>query len=160
MESTILNFRSSPWRFALRETFHFLSEDSVMSFSDALFTFLFGVGLPSWDVYSDLIFALTLVSPRCYDYEAYLYYEKYHNWSRKYIIFRGIYDKAKMFLKCFYFIGKDSKGNCIDYDFFQCPETKMYLYIWYTCNTEDDCGDDGSAELYCNGKGTTILSII
>ena len=71
--------------------------DSVMSFSDALFTFLFGVGLPSWDVYSDLIFALTLAIPRCYDYEAYLYYEKYHNWSRKYIIFRGIFDKAKIF---------------------------------------------------------------
>ena len=100
MESTILNFRSSPWRFALRETFHFLSEDSVMSFSDALFTFLFGVGLPSWDVYSDVIFALTLAIPRCYDYEAYLYYEKYHNWSRKYIIFRGIYNEANM---SFYF---------------------------------------------------------
>ena len=80
MESTILNFRRSPWRFAIRETFHFLSAklaaDSVMTFSDALFTFLFGVGLPSWDVYSDLIFALTLVSPRCNDYEDYLYYEK------------------------------------------------------------------------------------
>ena len=70
-----------------------------MSFSDALFTFLFGVGLPSWDVYSDLIFALTLAIPRCnYGiYEADLYYEKYHNWSRKYIIFRVIYNKAKMF---------------------------------------------------------------
>ena len=32
-----------------------------MTFSDTLFTFLFGVGLPSWDVYSDLIFALKLV---------------------------------------------------------------------------------------------------
>ena len=101
MESTVLNFRSSPWRFALRETIHFLSAklavDSIMSFPDALFTFLFGVGLPSWDVYSDVIFALTLAIPRCYDYEAYLYYEKYHNWSRKYIIFRGIFDKAKIF---------------------------------------------------------------
>ena len=94
MESTILKFRNSPWRFAFRETYYFLSTklamDSVMSFSDALFTFLFGVGLPSWDVYSDLIFASTLAIPRCYDYEAYLYYEKYHNWSGKYIIFRGI----------------------------------------------------------------------
>ena len=101
MESTVLNFRSFPWRFALRETIHFLSAklavDSIMSFPDALFTFLFGVGLPSWDVYSDLIFASTLAIPRCYDYEAYLYYEKYHNWSRKYIIFGGIYGKANMF---------------------------------------------------------------
>ena len=81
MESTIINFRSSPWRFAFRGTYYFLSaklaSDSVMSFPDALFTFLFGVGLPSWDVYSDLIFALTLVSPRCNHYdETYLYYEK------------------------------------------------------------------------------------
>ena len=95
MESTILNFRSSPWRFALRETFHFLSAklaaDSVMSFPEALFTFLSGVGLPSWDVYSDIIFALTLAIPRCYDYRANRYYEKYQNWSRKYIIYRGNY---------------------------------------------------------------------
>ena len=107
MESTVLNFRSSPWRFALRETIHFLSAklavDSIMSFPDALFTFLFGVGLPSWDVYSDLIFASTLAIPRCYDYDAYQYYAKYHNWSRNYIIFRGIYDKENMFLKCFTF---------------------------------------------------------
>ena len=94
MESTVLNFRSSPWRFALRETFHFLSAklaaDSVMSFSEALFTFLFGVGLPSWDVYSDLIFAFTLAKPRCNYY--------FEDWNRKYyIIFRGIYDEAKMF---------------------------------------------------------------
>ena len=99
MESTIINFRNSPWRFAFRRIFLTkLAMDSVMSFSDALFTFLFGVGLPSWDVYSDLIFALTLVIPRCNDYEAYLYYEKSHNWSRKYINFRDIYDVLKMFL--------------------------------------------------------------
>ena len=108
MESTIINFRSSPWRFAFRGTYYFLSAklaaDSVMSFSEALFTFLFGVGLPSWDVYSDLIFALTLSIPKCYDYEGYhYYYENVHNWSRKYIIFRGIYDKENMFLKCFTF---------------------------------------------------------
>ena len=71
--------------------------ESVMTFFEALFTFIFGVGLPSWDVYSDLIFALTLAIPRCYDYEDYLYYENHLNWSRKYIIFRGIYNKAKMF---------------------------------------------------------------
>ena len=80
-----------------------LAMDSVMSFSDALFTFLFGVGLPSWDVYSDVIFALTLAIPRCYHYEGFYYYAKYHNWSRKYIIFRDIYDTATMFLKCLTF---------------------------------------------------------
>ena len=100
MEPTIINFRSSPWTFAFRETFHFLSAklaaDSVMTFSDALSTFIFGVALPSWDVYSDLTFAHTLTIPRCNDYEDYNYYEKYHNWSHKYIIFR-FSDKAKMF---------------------------------------------------------------
>ena len=142
MESTILNFRS---------------EDSVMSVSDAFFTFLFGVGLPSWDVYSDLIFALTLAIPRCNDYKAYLYYEKYHNWSRKYIIFRGIYDKAKIFLKCFYFL----EGNCKKEDYFQCPETNKCIWRWHICDADDrdHCGD-GSDELYCNGKGIKILSII
>ena len=133
--------------------------DSVMSFSDALFTFLFGVGLPSWDVYSDLIFALTLAIPRCYNYEAYHYYEKYHNWSRKYIIFGGIYDKANMFLKCFYFL----EGNCESEFYFQCPEINKCIYIDGICEDDvygyNDCGD-GSDEIYCNGKGTTILSII
>ena len=93
MESTILNFRTSPWRFAVRGTFYFLSAklaiDSVMSFFDALFTFLFGVALPSWDVYSDVIFGYTLSNPRCnyWDYdEAYQYYQHKHNLSRKCII--------------------------------------------------------------------------
>ena len=93
MESTILNFRSSPWRFTFRETFYFLSAklaaNSVMTFSDALSIFLFGVALPSWDVYSDVIFGYTLAIPRCnyWDYEyGFKYYENHHNWSRKCII--------------------------------------------------------------------------
>ena len=102
MESTILNFRESPWRFAVRGTFYFLSAkfaiDSVMSFFDALFTFLFGVALPSWDVYSDVIFGYKFSNPRCnyWDYdEAYQYYQHKHNWSRKCIILEAyIYDKA------------------------------------------------------------------
>ena len=101
MESIIVEFRTSPWIFAFRAPFYFLSTilamDGVMTITDALFTFLFGVALPSWDVYSDLFFSITLIIPRCYDYEGYQYYEKYHNWSRKYIIFRGIFDKAKIF---------------------------------------------------------------
>ena len=93
MESTILNFRTSPWRFLFRGTSYFLSAkfaiDSVMSFFDALFTFLFGVALPSWDVYSDVIFGYTLSIPRCnyFDYdEAYQHFQHKHNWSRKCII--------------------------------------------------------------------------
>ena len=57
MES-MLDFSASPAMFIVRGTYYsvankFLGEP-VMSTTDALFTFLFGVGLPSWDVYSDL----------------------------------------------------------------------------------------------------------
>merc|ERR1712186_255232 len=98
--------------------------DSVMSFSDALFTLFFGVGLPSWDVYSDMIFAFRLTNPRCYDYEGYKYYEKSHNWSQ---------------------------GNCKSEDAFQCPETKKCIDKLGICigdnDDYDDCGD-GSDELH------------
>ena len=55
----------------------------AMSLLDAIFTFFFGVCLPSWDVYSDFVSAFTLIIPRCYDCKAYHYYEKYHNWTIK-----------------------------------------------------------------------------
>ena len=99
MESILSDIRNAPWRFAFRAPFYFLSAnlamDSVMSIADAIFTFLFGVALPSWDIYSDLFFSLSLIIPRCYDYEyfkPYDYYEKHLNWTRKYTsFFRGIY---------------------------------------------------------------------
>ena len=102
MESILGDIRNAPWRFAFRAPFYFLSAklamDSVMSIADAIFTFLFGVALPSWDVYSDLFFSLSLIIPRCYDYEPYHYYEKHLNWTRKYTsFFRGIYVKAEIF---------------------------------------------------------------
>ena len=87
MESIIVEFRTSPWIFAFRAPFYFLSTklamDGIMTITEALFTFLFGVALPSWDVYSDLIFSFSLIIPRC-NYEPYHYYEKHLNWSRKY----------------------------------------------------------------------------
>ena len=105
MESILGDIRNAPWRFAFRAPFYFLSAklamDSVMSIADAIFTFLFGVALPSWDVYSDLFFSISLIIPRCYDYEdfkPYQYYEKQLNWTRKYTsFFRGIYVKAEIF---------------------------------------------------------------
>ena len=101
MESIIVEFRTSPWIFAFRAPFYFLSTklamDGVMTITDALFTFLFGVALPSWDVYSDVIFGYTLSIPRCNDFVGHQYYEKYHKWSRKCIIFRDIYDRAEIF---------------------------------------------------------------
>ena len=60
-----------------------METEPVMSVMDALFTLLFGVCLPTWDVYSDFISAFRLIIPRCYDYKAYYYYEKYHNWTVK-----------------------------------------------------------------------------
>ena len=57
MES-MLDFSTSPSMFVLRGTCYSVAnqalQEPVMSITDALFTFLFGVGLPSWDVYSDL----------------------------------------------------------------------------------------------------------
>ena len=101
----MLDFSTSPFMYVLRGTCYSVAnqalQEPVMSTSDALFTFSFGVGLPSWDVYSDMIFAYTLATPRCNEYEAYQYHEKYNNWSRKYIIFRGIYDNAVIFYKMF-----------------------------------------------------------
>ena len=60
-------------------------ELSVMSITEAWLTFCFGVCLPTWDVYSDLISAYRLIISQCYDYEAYKYYEKGLNWGRKYL---------------------------------------------------------------------------
>ena len=75
MESTIVDIRKSLWKFAFKAPFYFLSAklamEGIMTITEALFTFLFGVALPSWDVYSDLIFSFTLIIPRCYNYEAF-----------------------------------------------------------------------------------------
>ena len=72
MEST-LDFSTSPFMYVLRGTCYSVANQAlrepVMSTTDALFTFLFGVGLPSWDVYSDLgfIYALLTGIPHWYD---------------------------------------------------------------------------------------------
>ena len=128
--------------------------ESVMTFFDALFTFLFGVALPSWDVYSDLIFALTLAIPRCYDYKGYHYYEKYHNWGRKYIIFTGTFMLKQRCLKNVLFLG----SSCGENDY-QCPKINKCIYKFFICDNDNDCGD-GSDELHCSGKGSKILSFI
>ena len=63
MEST-LDFSASPSMYVLRGICYSVANQAlrepVMSPTDALFIFLFGVSLPSWDVYSDLglIYAL------------------------------------------------------------------------------------------------------
>ena len=61
-----------------------METEPVMSAIDTIVTLLFGICLPTWDVYSDFIFAFKLIIPKCYDYKAYHYYEKHYNWSRKF----------------------------------------------------------------------------
>ena len=41
------------------------SSEDAMSAVDAITTTIFGIGLPSFDVYSDIFFAYTLVKPEC-----------------------------------------------------------------------------------------------
>ena len=78
MES-MLDFSTSPSMFLLRGTCYSLAnqalQEPVMSITDALFTFLFGVGLPSWDVYSDLGFIYALLTGKISNYKgSYLNY--------------------------------------------------------------------------------------
>ena len=53
----------------------------------------------------------------------------------------------------FYFLG----GNCKYLYEYQCPATNKCIEWKFICNNADSCGD-GSDELHCNGKGTTILT--
>ena len=39
-----------------------------MPFTDAISIFIFDICLPTWDVFSDLIFAFTLITPQYYEY--------------------------------------------------------------------------------------------
>ena len=55
----------------------------------------------------------------------------------------------------FYFLG----GNCKYLYEYQCPATNKCIEWKFICNNADSCGD-GSDELHCNGKGTTILTLI
>ena len=82
MES-MFNFSTFPWScFYLTNAFVPVVGEQVMSMVDALVTFLFGVCLPSWDVYSDVRLAYRFLTNRCHTFKSYLYYEKYHQWKR------------------------------------------------------------------------------
>ena len=64
------------------------------------------------------------------------------------------FSEASNVLKNFYFLG----GNCNYYSDLQCPKTNKCIRRYWIC-VYDQCGD-GSDQIHCNGKGTTILSII
>ena len=84
MES-LLDFSTTPFIFAIRGIFYsfsnvFFGERVSMSIVDMLVTFVFGVCLPSWDTYSDLVLAYTLIRPTCRKFKSYIYHEKYLGW--------------------------------------------------------------------------------
>ena len=84
MES-MFNFNTFPWScFYLTNAFVPVVGEQVMSMVDALVTFLFGVCLPSWDVYSDVGLAYRFLTNRCHTFKSSLYYEKYHQWKVRY----------------------------------------------------------------------------
>ena len=80
MES-IFDFSTFPWSsFYLKNVFVPIEGEQVMSTVDALVTFLFGVCLPTWDVYSDMGLAYRFFTTRCHNFKSTLYYEKYLQW--------------------------------------------------------------------------------
>ena len=56
----------------------------AMSIIYVLFTFLFNVCLPTWDVFTDVSFAFTQIQPICNDYyEPWQYFVEKHKWKSK-----------------------------------------------------------------------------
>ena len=79
MES-MLDFSTLPWScFYLTNPF---VGEQVMSTIDALVTFLFGVCLPSWDVYSDMGLSYRFLTNRCYTFKPHQHHEKFLQWKR------------------------------------------------------------------------------
>ena len=77
----MLDFSTLPWScFYLTNPF---VGEQVMSTIDALVTFLFGVCLPSWDVYSDMGLSYRFLTNRCHTFKPHQYYEKFLQWKRR-----------------------------------------------------------------------------
>ena len=68
----ILDFSASPVIYGIRGIYYCFLDvifgKRVMSITDILFTFLFGVCLPSWDVFSDIGMAYFLISRNYLEY--------------------------------------------------------------------------------------------
>ena len=94
MESALLDFSTTPLIFVIRGIFYSFSNvffgERVMSIVDMLVTFVFGVCLPSWDTYSDLVLAYTLIRPTCRKFKSYIYHEKYLGWHSIYVQSKSI----------------------------------------------------------------------
>ena len=96
MES-MFDFSTFPWTcFYLTNAFLPVVGKHVMTTVDALMTFLFGICLPSWDVYSDIALSYSFWSTRCHTFDSSLYYEKYHQWKANWQIGGNYSNKTKI----------------------------------------------------------------
>ena len=154
MES-MFNFSTFPWScFYLTNAFVPVVGEQVMSMVDALVTFLFGVCLPSWDVYSDIGLAYRFLSNRCHTFKSSLYYEKYHQWKVRYsneaecpIVGMDYWGREKEADTCFKCPTINNKTITIDGicdGFLYIPSLAVGIY-------GNDCGD-WSDEEFCSGK--------
>ena len=88
MDSMFIDYGASPCCFVL-QGFHYwlwakIRKERAMSYIDALLTFLFNVCLPTFDVYSDISFAFSLIFPICNEYyKPWKYYVEKHNWKER-----------------------------------------------------------------------------
>ena len=138
-----------------------IAGEQVMSNIDALVTFLFGVCLPTLDVYSDIGLAYRFLSTRCHTFKPYLYYEKYHQWNR--VVYKDwkepecpiwYLDEGKF--------GLEYNETCTKSGF-KCPTINKTIAINNICDgflyipsyragiNGNDCGD-WSDEKFCHGK--------
>ena len=87
MDSMFLDYGASPCCFVL-QGFHYwlwakIRKERAMSYIDALLTFLFNVCLPTFDVYSDIATAFSLIFPICNEYKKpWEYYVEELNWKQ------------------------------------------------------------------------------
>ena len=115
--------------------------EQVMSITDALMTFLFGVCLPSWDVYSDMGLAYHFLTERCHTFKPYLYYEKYLQWKTTKC---SKEDSYKECIECPIIDNKTITSDGICDGFLYIPSFGCGIY-------GNDCGD-WSDEEFCSGK--------
>ena len=161
MES-IFDFSTFPWScFYLINPFVPDVGEQVMTNIDALVTFLFGVCLPTLDVYSDMGLAYRFLTTRCHTFKPYLYYEKYHQWNR--VVYKDwkepecpiwYLDEVKF--------GLEYNETCTKSGF-KCPMINKTIAINNICDgflyipsygagiNGNDCGD-WSDEKFCHGR--------
>ena len=123
--------------------------EQVMSTIDALVTFLFGVCLPSWDVYSDMGLSYRFLANRCHNFKPHQYYEKFLQWKRRHSKSSECqilldYTRFDTCYKCPKINNKGVIADGICDGFLYIPSFGVGIY-------GNDCGD-WSDEEFCSGK--------